>query len=190
MIEFQPDTYGPQIAALLEGIEACEIGPGSPHEQVRGQLQGLNADQLLPDARVKDRSMAQCCVAGLWLLHNFLDESHRISQDVATTSGSFWHGIMHRREGDFGNAKYWFQRVGEHPVYEPLSSEARQIALQSNARHDAQWLKDEEWDAFQFVDLCELVWRGKPEYDALCRQLAWAEWQLLFDHCFRRAFAK
>ena len=53
--------------------------------------------------------MAACCLAGVWLLHDYLDESHTISQRIDTPSGSFWHGIMHRREGDFSNAKYWFR---------------------------------------------------------------------------------
>jgi hypothetical protein len=189
-MQFHPDTYGPQIAALLERVDGCEIGPGQPRKELRSQLEALRGDQLLPDARVKDRAMAQCCVSGLWLLHNFLDESHHISQDISSTSGSFWHGIMHRREGDFGNAKYWFQRVGEHPVYDPLAREAEQNARHANAQGEAQWLTHlDHWNAFQFVDLCELVWRGRREYEKLCRQCAWTEWQLLFDHCFRRAFS-
>ena len=64
--------------------------------------------------------MALACMAGLWLRHDFLDESHRISQDLENPSGSYWHGIMHRRELDFSNAKYWFRRVGMHRVFEPL----------------------------------------------------------------------
>ena len=60
--------------------------------------------------------MAAACLAGLWLHHNFLDESHTLSQDIDTTTGSYWHAIMHRREGDYGNAKYWLHRVGASDV--------------------------------------------------------------------------
>ena len=58
---------------------------------------------------------------GLWLLAGDLDQSHSISQAIETAEGSFWHGIMHRREADFGNAKYWFRRVGSHVVFERLA---------------------------------------------------------------------
>ena len=72
--------------------------------------------------------MAACCIAGVWLLHDFLDESHTISQGIDTPSGSFWHAIMHRREGDFSNAKYWFRRVGQHPVFDALGQRAAELA--------------------------------------------------------------
>ena len=61
------------------------------------------------------------CLSGLWLLAGDLDRSHSISQEISSPDGSFWHGIMHRREGDFGNAKYWFRKVGAHPVLDQLS---------------------------------------------------------------------
>ena len=189
MIAFQPEMYGPQIAALLQGVSSCEIGPGQPRAAARQQLAALRPEQLLPDARVIDRGMAQCCIAGLWLVHNFLEESHQISQDIASTSGSFWHGIMHRREPDFANSKYWFQRVGDHPVFELLAGESRQIAVAASASGEARWLRElDEWDAFRFVDLCEHVWRGHQELESLCQQVAWTEWRLLFDYCFRRAY--
>ena len=55
-------------------------------------------------------------VAGLWLYVDQLDASHKISQQIDDATGSFWHGIMHRREGDFSNSHYWFRRVGHHPA--------------------------------------------------------------------------
>lgn len=54
--------------------------------------------------------------AGLWLYIDDLDRSHGLSQDIKTQTGSYWHGIMHRREGDFGNSHYWFDRTGRHPA--------------------------------------------------------------------------
>ena len=47
--------------------------------------------------------MPACCCAGLWLLHGYLDESHALSQSIHTTSGSYWHGLTHRREPNFAN---------------------------------------------------------------------------------------
>jgi hypothetical protein len=55
-------------------------------------------------------------VAGLWLYVDELDRSHKVSQSINDPTGSFWHGIMHRREGDFSNSHYWFKRAGAHPA--------------------------------------------------------------------------
>jgi hypothetical protein len=54
--------------------------------------------------------------AGLWLYIDELNRSHTLSQGIDDATGSFWHGIMHRREGDFSNSHYWFNRVGKHPA--------------------------------------------------------------------------
>ena len=87
-----------------------EVGP----PVVPTPLDALTIDSAFAHAHVVDQDMAQCCFAAVWLLHDELDQSHRISQDVDTPTGSFWHGIMHRREGDFSNSKYWFARIGRH----------------------------------------------------------------------------
>lgn len=56
--------------------------------------------------------------AALWLYVDELDISHQISQGMDNPTGSYWHGIMHRREGDFPNSHYWFRRTGHHPAME------------------------------------------------------------------------
>jgi hypothetical protein len=55
-------------------------------------------------------------VAGLWLYVDNLDRSHTVSQSIETTTGSYWHGIMHRREGDFSNSRYWHRKAAGHPL--------------------------------------------------------------------------
>jgi len=55
-------------------------------------------------------------VAGLWLYVDDLDKSHNISQTLETKTGSLWHAIVHRREGDFWNSKYWLRRALPHPA--------------------------------------------------------------------------
>jgi hypothetical protein len=53
--------------------------------------------------------------AALWLYVDDLERSHVISQGIFDATGSYWHGIMHRREGDFSNSHYWFRQTGPHP---------------------------------------------------------------------------
>jgi hypothetical protein len=134
--------------------------------------------------------MASACLAGLYLLYDGLDESHAISQSIETPTGSYWHGIMHRREPDYGNAKYWFRRVGNHPVFATLVVAARELAASEKLDRPADFLVEQgAWDPFHFVDLCEAVAKGRSTSGMLCRQIQRRECELLFDHCYRAAIS-
>jgi hypothetical protein len=188
MTGFDPHSYGPAIADLLSGDRLPELGPGTPNEAARPKIQAIALNRSLGSRKIVDHVAAQCCVSALWLAHDFLDESHALSQEIETTDGSYWHGIMHRREPDYGNAKYWFRRVPNHSIFVPLTAAARELA--SQVKHDtaAEFLaKQTTWDAFQFVDLCSAVANGRSTAETLARQVARTEWQLLFDYCFRKA---
>lgn len=188
MFQFEPKTYGPAIAELLVTQRLCELGPGRPESSRREKLAALDAPTVVMPLKLADRDMALCCLAGLWLRHDFLDESHRISQEIHSTTGSYWHGILHRREPDFSNAKYWFRRVGQHAVFAELNAGARHLAADLPASMAGAKLREQtSWDPFQFVDLCAAAIDRGSEDETLCRKVAQLEWQLLFDHCYRQA---
>ena len=190
MHRFLPESYGQTVAELLQPERLCELGPGKPNEPVRRKLAALDVSSLFGGQSIADPDMAKCCLSALWLYHDFLDESHSISQEIHSTSGSYWHGIMHRREPDFSNAKYWFRRVGQHPIFDALCQAAQELAGDGALDRPAEYLvRQISWDAFQFIDLCEAVVRGRSTSELLCRRIAQREWQLLFDHCYRRAVA-
>jgi hypothetical protein len=179
-----PRVYGPAVAALLEPERLPELGPGRPNEAARPLLAGLSPASLAAPAAVRDGDMARCCLAGLWLYHDFLDESHRISQEIATRSGSYWHALMHRREPDYGNAGYWFRRVGDHPVFGPLADAVRALPAPPEA---AGLTRSPRWDPFAFVNLCAAAAGRGDETERFCRTVQLLEWRLLFDHCWRQA---
>lgn len=188
MTMFDLAEYGPAISNFLVRQEPNELGPGSPNRAMESSLRSLTIESMFPGKRIADRDMARGCLAGLWLLHDFLNESHSISQELHSTTGSYWHGIMHRREPDYGNAKYWFRRVGQHPVFEPLLAQVR--ASERGFQQVPELvplLKQPSWDPFLFVDLCERAARRSDQLAEACRVIAGLEWQILFDDCFRRA---
>ena len=99
-------SFPPVVRDLLSAERLPPLGPGHPNEDARDPLQSLTVESLCAHHAVRRRDFAAACLAGLWLHHDFLDESHRISQEVHTTTGSYWHALMHRREPDSENTKY------------------------------------------------------------------------------------
>lgn len=54
--------------------------------------------------------------------------AHNIAQDVHTTDGSWVHAYLHRKEGDRGNASYWYSRAAKPFPNETLEDEWLHIA--------------------------------------------------------------
>jgi hypothetical protein len=182
------NDYGSFISPLLAAAPLGPLGPGRADAAARAKLTGASSEEAFAPRGVVDSQMGRACIAGLLLMYDCLDESHEISQSIETASGSYWHGILHRREPDYGNAKYWFRRVGRHPVFEPLAAAARELAAAEKVDRTAEFLKDErDWDPFRFVDLCEAAAGGRSTSDALCRQIQKRECELLFEFCFKAA---
>jgi len=125
-----------------------------------GKLTGGNAGPAaridLVDCTLTEIGQTGPIAAALWLYIDELDRSHQISQQISTPTGSFWHGIMHRREGDFPNSHYWFRKAGEHPAMTGITG----------------------YDPHQFIDAVAADGgRNNPELVALQRQ----EWFVLFE---------
>lgn len=40
------------------------------------------------------------------------ERAHEIAQDVPDADGAWVHAYLHRKEGDLGNAAYWYRRAG------------------------------------------------------------------------------
>ena len=188
MQPFHSQDYGPAVTALIDGDRLNTLGPGNPNQSAQVALEKLEQIHLFGDQVVADPDMANCCLSGLWLWHDFLELSHNLSQAVDTPSGSYWHGIMHRREPDFPNSKYWFRRVDDHPMFPMLDDAAKQIASAADVDLAGQFLVTQEtWDPFHFIDFCEKVLGTGTESEQLARQIARREWQILFSYCYHSA---
>src|SRR5947209_13498680 len=102
----------------------------SSDEGAGSALEGKSAGDLFPSARYPEEAMS-----GLLLRLNAWEKSHQISQELTTVEGSYWHGIAHRLEPDYGNAGYWFRRVGQHPIFPRLHAAASNVL----AGQSTQW---------------------------------------------------
>jgi hypothetical protein len=171
--------------ALLQTRELPSLGPQK--RLSRKSILDLEKAFNVFFRSTKLSTESQQLVRALVLLWNdHLDESHRISQDIEDPDGSFVHGIMHRREPDYGNAKYWFHRVGDHPTFPTIAERAVEIAksdaekkLVSRIVGD---LENPEWDAIAFIDACERASSSAHLDKAFLQRLQEIEAQVLLLH--------
>ncbi len=163
------------IQQLLATPEPPELGP-----QSRAGVQSeaaLNA-QLDSLFRATDLALErQQLIRSLILLwHDHLDAAHTLAQGIENPDGSFVHAIMHRREPDYWNAKYWWRRVGPHPAFSEIARRVGQLlncgrleeadpgdpgkvrlltSAVTNAEIAARLVPASKWNAIAFVELCE-----------------------------------
>ena len=190
-----PQVESAFLREFLEAAPLNPLGPGRPNRVLVERLQKTAIEDIFSGQQVRNPATAQAVLAGLYLLADDLDQSHEISQSIHTPAGNFWHGIMHRREPDYGNAKYWFHRVGRHPVYADIAAAAREtvedVVDQTIASTPAMaYLKTQtDWDADHFVDLCQQAARTAPggPLEQLCRIIQRRECELLLTYCCAEA---
>jgi hypothetical protein len=169
-LPFHSDTYGAEVAKILslddarDGARPTDLYPHAcTSETARTILLKADAAQLFPGARDPESALS-----GLFLYFSCLKEAHELLHTFNGIDGAYWHGIMHRMEGDAFNAGYWFRRIGRHPVFPALQREAAQLG----------YAPGREWDPIAFTGFCE-----RRTDEDVARRVQLVEWQLLFNYC-------
>jgi hypothetical protein len=182
MDEFDPTTYGPQVARILaldgNGQRLMPLTCGDcSSADARKLLETFRAADLFPNAKAPEAAMA-----GLWLYFSCFEESHKLAQDSENKEAELWHAILHRQEPDSGNSAYWFRKAGHHPTFSKLSQAAGEIL----ERIPKAEFRTGKWDPFAFIAFCDRA-RQQPgsAQDQAAMEIQRAEWQILFDYCAR-----
>lgn len=149
-----PDTLASLTKPLFEALPLEQAMP----ELVPTRTIDPNIVRLVESIVSQSEIQANPSVtAALWLYIDEIDRSHTICQAIPGPVGSLWHAIVHRREGDFWNSKYWFRQAGTNHVLSAHSPEA-------------------------FVDQVEQTYKNNPP-ELLERQRQ--EWLQLFEFSAR-----
>jgi hypothetical protein len=56
------------------------------------------------------------------------DAAHAVAQDIDNPDGAWIHAYLHRKEGDLGNAAYWYERARQPVATDALDEEWQRIA--------------------------------------------------------------
>ena len=189
-------------SAITEVIEKLEAGNPLPtlvpqkawNSELTDVLEAASLDELFEGESLKNTTFGEAIKSGLLLWNDALDESHTISQELANQTGSYWHGIMHRREPDYSNSKYWFGRVGTHPIFPALRECALELFKEASNPSDAlaeigRTIEAQEaWDSYQFIDWCQAA-EGDSDSDVtrFLQQVQAEEIKLLLAYSYRNA---
>ncbi len=168
------------FADLLATPELAALGPGprqgvQPEASIRDRV-----EERLRGARIPTASR-QLVLALILLWHDHFDAAHAIAQDIGNADGSLVHAILHRREPDYGNAQYWFRRVGDHPAFTELSASVRALPeLKADPDLRSALIPNGKWDAMAMISACEQASRRHDEQKAgLLRQVQRIETEIL-----------
>ena len=120
-------------------------------------------------------------LAGLWLYIDELDRAHALAQSDHTPTGSFWHAVVHRREGDFDNARYWYRKTGHHPAMSHIDLTGGGAGSGTDvARYDPAGFVDH-------VERAALADHPTPHPALVSQQHK--EWKALFEWCAAQTHA-
>jgi hypothetical protein len=163
---------------FLQGDLLRKLQPKEPFDRVLLQrMRALDDAALAGGKEIRDATMFSLVRGGLIYALDALDECHPIFQEVHNDTGSYWHGMTHRREGDFDNARYWFRRAGVLPFFADVHRAA--------SEHSPDMAKQSNWDPYLFTGQCEQACHGAPELETVLAKLQRAEFDALFDFCWR-----
>jgi hypothetical protein len=78
--------------------------------------------------------LSEALIALWWDARGDWDRAHSHAQDDKGADGAWVHAYLHRKEGDRGNAGYWYRQAGRSFCEKSLSEEWQSISQELLAK--------------------------------------------------------
>lgn len=183
MTQQHPAIWSAQFWAEFRTQELPELTFGSRDGVLEKHLLERHLVSLFQESSL-DHSDQELIRAATLLYHDHSDAAHDLVADRTDPTAALIHGILHRREPDFWNAKYWFRRCDMHPAYSWLAEQLH--AWHPNQEKEAALtlMLPGTFDPFSFVDACErAVRRDNPTISVeTLRKIQHAEFEAIIHH--------
>ena len=178
---FRVSRYSPFIDRLLKRSEVLSrLQPKEPlFWALSDEFRSMDDAAVADGREVKDSAHLALVRGAILYALDELDQAHRVFQEDHTSLGSYWHGMMHRREGDFDNARYWFRRAGRLATFHTMHAGARSAS--------PTMARQETWDPYLLSGQCEQVRFGATELIPECQKLLRVEFDPLLAYSWDRA---
>lgn len=195
------------VTDLLMATNSCTLCPlpAGIHHEVKRPALICSRSSTLPAwmeaawqrwirSQVRLDSIAGMAMkAGLCCFHDDFTGCHQAAQSLegrGQRHGDYWHAILHRREPDYGNSRYWFRQVGRHPIFEDLWKEAQHVVARQDHPHLRSWLPrltaGGQWNPLAFIDcVAAAVESNDPAFRRGVEEIQYREMLLLLAQTCR-----
>jgi hypothetical protein len=164
-----------KILSLMELARKQDPHPFSRLEKGKPVPKGREAVAGLVN-KDKESPKTLLIQSALYICFDCFEEAHNIAQDHEGPAGNWLHAILHRREPDAGNSKYWYAKVkAPAKVYEGIGKKALAYLGESPLPEleplAKKMEKSKTWEPEAFVDLADKI-RQKEKASPAYRTLA------------------
>jgi len=174
------------------------IGPSIIwNERLDRQITAIPLDRIFSD----EKKVYGIALQAAFLIYNdSLSKGHDVLQDPIiydrNETGDYWHALMHRKEGDYNNAKHWFPST--HPIHEELNSRVKEYLQTQSVQNEelkdslATLSEQSAWNPSFFVNIVEkYVKKGlDEETSTILNNIQRIELELLLDYTCEKALGR
>ena len=124
-VQSSPMDYPPFLKEILTRLVTPRLALSAPppQKELIENLLSVSDDELTN----RKGQQAHCIRSLLLLQAGEFDRSHSIVQAMTGADAAYIHGMIHRVEGDYSNAGYWFRKALADPFYRGMPTDPIQI---------------------------------------------------------------